>query len=85
MKKALTELKKALLLKYGDESLAFESYMKEVFEKYDDIWQISEAFYFYYDEERRKINKDKRQRQRVKSHDLHIATSFLPPNGWWNI
>ena len=30
MKKALTELKKALLLKYGDESLAFESYMKEV-------------------------------------------------------
>ncbi|HHT83219.1 MAG: Eco57I restriction-modification methylase domain-containing protein [Christensenellales bacterium] len=79
MKKALTELKKALLLKYGDESLAFESYMKEVFEKYDDIWQISEAFYFYYDEERRKINKDKRQRQRVKSHDLHIATQFFTP------
>ncbi len=79
MKKHLLKYKTQLQEQGINEEEVYQLYIEEAFRTSDDIWEISEAFYYYNQKRRVKINRDKQSRNRVSSSDIHIATQFFTP------
>lgn len=76
MKKILSEIDQE---KHSHADAVFDKYMQRVFERLDDEFEISEAFYLFNAKKRLIINKHKQKRKRVAARDLHIATQFFTP------
>ncbi|MDD4315901.1 MAG: N-6 DNA methylase [Clostridia bacterium] len=79
MKQKLTLLKTRLRALYTDEEEVFRRYVDGIFEMYNDVWDISDAYSFYYSEDRASINLDKQCHSRVNAEKVHIATQFFTP------
>lgn len=79
MKQALLNYKNQLLEQFNDKEKVYQLYIAKAFEMSSDVWEISEAFSYYNEDNRVRINKDKQLRKRVALSDMHIATQFFTP------
>ncbi len=64
---------------YSNEEEIFEHYVDGIFEMFDDVWAISDAYSFLYSEDRIAINLQKQRHNRVAAKQVHIATQFFTP------
>lgn len=79
MKQKLIALKKNLNTLYKKEDEVFEHYVDGIFEMFEDVWEISDAYSFFYSEDRIAVNLEKQRRNRVAAKQVYIATQFFTP------
>lgn len=79
MNKTLLSLKSKLKQQFVEEEDIYKNYIGTVFEWYNDVWDISDAFSFYNQDKRILINLAKKERKTVKAKYLHIASQFFTP------